>query len=937
MTRKILIVGGVAGGASAAARLRRLDENAQIVLFERDDHISFANCGLPYYIGGSIQDRSRLLVQTPEAMTARYRLDIRVRSEVVAVDAAARNVTVRTRDGRTYEETYDALLLSPGAKPIVPPVPGAGLDAVTTLRNLADTDRIKSLVDRQGTRSALVVGGGFIGVEMAENLREAGLDVTLVQSSGQILAPFDPELASMLQTELERAGVRVLLHETAKAFRELAGGAVETELAGGGFIRSELVVLAVGVEPDTAFLHGSGIPLGERGHILVDESMRAGADGVYAVGDAVLVRELQSGRPSAVPLAGPANKQGRIAADAICGLPSTYKGAQGTSIIKVFGLTGAATGRSEKTLREQGVPYEATYVHPASHAGYYPNAAPMALKLLFAPDGAVLGAQAVGADGVDKRIDSIAAVLRLGGTVHDLAELELAYAPPYSSAKDPVNMAGYTAENILAGRMPVFHAPELAERDESATLLVDVRSVMEHEAGHIPGSLLVPVDELRERLAELDPSREIWVYCQVGMRGYTASRILAQQGYRVRNLSGGFKTYRLFEAAKRMDEKASQARLQAPSAVPIAATSEAPDRPDAAGGAAAASQPQGGSGAAPAAVPARDGSGAIGTAVQEPLGGSRADGRHAVRQDGLPSSDARETASVSSAARAAVETVARPLASFAPAAAAPAAVGDAPARAGLPQPDATLDACGLSCPGPLIEVKRRMDSLEPGQVLRVQATDPGFGEDVGAWARMYGAELLQAGRAEGGRFEALLRKRPAAALAASGAPASTAPAAAPAAPEGSTLVVFSGDLDKAIASFIIANGAASSGKKVTLFFTFWGLNVIRKPERVQADKGLVGKMFGLMMPRGSTRLGMSRMNMGGLGAKMIRGVMKGSGISSLEELIQTALDQGVEIVACSMSMDVMGLKREELIDGVKVGGVGYYLGKADQSGINLFI
>lgn len=849
MTRKkILIVGGVAGGASAAARLRRLDENAQIVLFERDDHISFANCGLPYYIGGSIQDRSRLLVQTPEAMTARYRLDIRVRSEVVAVNSAVRTVTVRTREGQTYEETYDALLLSPGAKPIVPSVPGARLGAVTTLRNLADTDRIKSLVDRQGTRSALVVGGGFIGVEMAENLREAGLDVTLVQSSGQILAPFDPELASMLQAELERAGVRVLLHETAKAFRELAGGAVETELAGGGLVRSELVVLAVGVEPDTAFLQGSGIALGERGHILVDESMRASAEGVYAVGDAVLVRELGSGRPSAVPLAGPANKQGRIAADAICGLPSTYKGAQGTSIIKVFGLTGAATGRSEKTLREQGVPYEATYVHPASHAGYYPNAAPMALKLLFAPDGAILGAQAVGADGVDKRIDSIAAALRLGGTVHDLAELELAYAPPYSSAKDPVNMAGYTAENILAGRMPVFHAPELAERDESATLLVDVRSVMEHEAGHIPGSLLVPVDELRERLAELDPDREIWVYCQVGMRGYTASRILAQHGYRTRNLSGGFKTYRLFEAAKRMSEKAAEASRQAPAAMPIAATAEAPDSP----------------------------------------GGK--------------------------------------------------AVGDG----GSPEPDATLDACGLSCPGPLVEVKRRMDALEPGQVLRVQATDPGFGEDVGAWARMYGAELLQSGRAAGGRFEALLRKRPAAGAqaspsAAAGAAASAAPAAAPATPEGSTLVVFSGDLDKAIASFIIANGAASSGKKVTLFFTFWGLNIIRKPERVQADKGLVGKMFGLMMPRGSTRLGMSRMNMGGLGAKMIRGVMKGSGISSLEELIQTALDQGVEIVACSMSMDVMGLKREELIDGIKVGGVGYYLGKADQSGINLFI
>lgn len=871
--KKIIIVGGVAGGASAAARLRRLDEHAEMVMFERDEHISFANCGLPYYIGGSIQDRSRLLVQTPEAMTARYRLDIRTRSEVIAVNGSAKTVTVRTSGGSEYEESYDYLLLSPGAKPIRPDIPGIDLPAVAVLRNLADADRIKAMADREETRSALIVGGGFIGVEMAENLRQAGLEVTLVQSAGQLLGSFDPEVASLLQNELLQNGVNLCLDDQVQAIRQLEDGSLQAELASGRIVRSELAVLAIGVEPDTGFLRSSGIELGDRGHIRVNEQMKTSMDGVYAVGDAVFIAAYGSSRRAAFPLAGPANKQGRIAADNICGISSTYKGAQGSSIIQVFNLTGAVTGSSEKTLRELGIPHHATYVHPASHAGYYPGAAPMALKLLFGPDGLILGAQTVGADGVDKRIDSIAALMRLKGTVQDLAELELAYAPPYSSAKDPVNMAGLTAENILTGRMHVFHAPELERRNPNGTLLIDVRSVIEHESGHIPGSLHLPVDELRERLHELDPSKELWVYCQVGMRGYTAARLLSQHGFTVRNLSGGFKTYRMFGLEVE----------SGPSSIPGAKHASPALHPPVSDAHAGALNVH--------SVPLAAALEATVALLKEKENSHADNPRNGREADPL-----------------AIHTESNPEIIH-----------------------ATLDACGLSCPGPLIEVKKSMDRLEPGQLLQVSATDPGFYEDVQAWARMYGAELIRAGR-EGSRFEALLRKLPPA----STGVAETAPAA-PATPEGSTLIVFSGDLDKAIASFIIANGAASSGKKVTLFFTFWGLNIIRKPEKITADKSLIGKMFGLMMPRGSSRLGMSRMNMGGLGAKMIRGVMKGSGISSLEELIRAAQEQGVEIVACSMSMDVMGLKREELIDGVKVGGVGYYLGKADQSGINLFI
>lgn len=832
MNKKVLIVGGVAGGASAAARLRRLDEEAHIVMFERDPYISFANCGLPYYIGGSIQDRSKLLVQTPEAMHKRFNIDVRIQSEVVSIDPVNKKVRVHSKENGAYEESYDALIMSPGAKPIRPHLPGMESSKIHTLRNIPDTDKVKAKVQEEGVRSAVVIGGGFIGVEMAENLKEAGLDVTLIEAGPQILAPFDAEMASVLAKELEDKGIGLLFSDMVLGFEEI-GSQIEVKLASGTVLRSEMVLLAIGVTPDTAFLKDSGLEFGPRGHILVNERMETNLQDVYAVGDAVEVVDFVNGQKTAIPLAGPANKQGRIAADNVAGLGTTYKGSQGTSIIKVFGLTGAATGNNEKTLKRMNIPYHVVHVHPNSHASYYPGATPISLKLLFDPQGVVLGAQAVGYDGVDKRIDDIATVIRFRGTITDLTELELSYAPPYSSAKDPVNMAGYTAENVLSGMTRVFVPTDLAERDPAATILVDVRTAMEHANGHIEGSLNIPVDELRARLNELDPSKEIWVYCQVGLRGYTASRILMQKGFKVRNLTGGYKTYQM----SRYQPKAISPVLAAGADQEIAAAIDIP---------------------APAKANA-----------------------------GIPT----VTAST---------------------------------------PDAVLDACGLCCPGPLIQVKQRMDQLQYGQVLKVTASDPGFYEDIKAWAHMSRNRLMSLSKLPNGMIEAHLCKGDDAAQSVNTAiPFATHPA--------STMVVFSDDLDKAIASFIIANGAAASGKKVTMFFTFWGLNIIRKHEKISVKKGLIGRMFGAMMPRGSRKLTLSKMNMMGMGSQMIRGIMKSKNVSSLEELIQTAIDQGVEIVACQMSMDLMGITREELIDGVGIGGVGYYLGKADESGHNLFI
>lgn len=541
MSKKILIVGGVAGGASAAARLRRLDESAEIIMFERDEHISFANCGLPYYIGETIKDREDLLIQTPESMKSRFNIDVRVNSEVTHLDTKKKVVKINSQSSGIYEESYDYIVLSPGAKAMRPNIEGINSNRILTLRNIADTDRIKGFVDKKEVTSAVVIGGGYVGVEMAENLIERGLHVTLVEAAPHILAPFDTDMSLLLEKELSANGIEVVLGDGVKAFKD-NNASVEIILNSEKVISTDLVILAIGVVPDTAFLKDTEIKLGARGHILVNNRMETGVGGIYAVGDAIEVVDFINAQNTAIPLAGPANKQGRIAADNIAGLATTYKGTQGTSIIKIFKLTAANTGNNERTLKRLNIPYKAIFVHPVSHASYYPGAEQITLKLLFNDEGTILGAQAVGLEGVDKRIDVIATVIRLHGTIYDLTELELSYAPPFSSAKDPVNMAGFVAENVINGRMDVISPEQYLDSNSEDTLLLDVRTVSEFEKGHIEGAINIPVDSLRERMDELDKDKEIIEYCQVGIRGYIAARILNQNGFKVKNMTGGYKS-----------------------------------------------------------------------------------------------------------------------------------------------------------------------------------------------------------------------------------------------------------------------------------------------------------------------------------------------------------------------------------------------------------
>ncbi|HCJ58894.1 MAG TPA: pyridine nucleotide-disulfide oxidoreductase [Clostridiaceae bacterium] len=814
MGKKVLIVGGVAGGASAAARLRRLDENAEIIMFERDGYISFANCGLPYHIGEVIKEREKLLVQTPEAMNKRFNIDVRINSEVTSIDAKNKRVMVKSADRGLYEESYDYIILSPGAKPIRPNIPGINSSRIFSLRNIPDTDRIKDYVDNKNIRSAIVIGGGFIGVEMAENLVERSIKVTLVEAAPHILAPFDSDMVVIAEKEMEQKGIKLILGDGVKAFSE-ENSSVQVTLNSDNTLSADMIILAIGVTPDTGFLKDSGIELGPKGHIIVNDRMETNIEGIYAVGDAIEVVDFVTGQKTAIPLAGPANKQGRVAADNAAGLNSVYKGSQGTSILKIFNLTAASTGANERTLQRLNIPYSTIFLHPNSHAGYYPDALPMTIKLIFNDEGKVLGSQIIGYDGVDKRIDVIAAVIRLKGTVNDLAELELAYAPPYSSAKDPVNMAGFMAQNILNDMTSVITPSQFKAMDKDDYILLDVRTEEEFENGHVDGAVNIPVDSLRDRLHELDKEKAIIEYCQVGLRGYIASRILKQNGFKAVNITGGYKSFftEKFEPGKS------------------------------------------------AAVNDR---------------------------------------------------------------------GEAVKSFSQGQPDRELDACGLCCPGPLMQVKSCIEELNKGQVLKVTATDPGFYEDIKAWTKRTNNELMNVQK-DGGKIVAHIKKGMEV------APALNSTTASIPVKDNKTIVVFSGDLDKAIASFIIANGAASMGKKVTMFFTFWGLNILRKHDKVSVQKGFMDNMFGMMMPRGSKRLGLSKMNMLGMGPKMIRSVMKSKNVTSLEDLIKAAMESGIEIVACQMSMDVMGLKQEELIDGVKIGGVGYYLGEAEDSNVNLFI
>jgi NADPH-dependent 2,4-dienoyl-CoA reductase/sulfur reductase-like enzyme/rhodanese-related sulfurtransferase len=546
---KIIIIGGVAGGASAAARLRRLDEQAEIIIMEKGEHISYANCGLPYHIGNVIRKRDRLLIQTPESMQERFNLDVRIFSEVLRIDRAAKEIVVcDQKNQREYRERYDKLILSPGAEPKRPPLEGIDLPGIMTLRNLADTDKIRQFIKDHHPRKAVVIGGGFIGLEMAENLLLRGLKVTLVEFTNQLAANLDPEMAAFLHQLLRKKGLELIFGAGAAGFGSGRDGSLQVRLTSGGKpLAADLVILSIGVAPDSRLAREAGLELSVGSSIKVDHFLRTSDPDIYAVGDAITVENFVTGQASLIPLAGPANKQGRIAADNICGRSVTYDGSQGTAIMKIFDMTVASVSLNEKQLKRDQIPYAKTYVHPLDHAGYYPGATQLSLKMLFDPaSGKILGAQAVGTNGVDKRIDVLATAQRLGASAMDLEKLELAYAPPFSSAKDPVNMLGFTAGNILRGDMAVFHYHDVDQVIRDKAMLIDVRTPEEYDLGTIPGAVNIPIDELRGRLSEIPHDRPIYAFCQVGIRGYLACRILSQNGYEhVYNLSGGYKLYHM--------------------------------------------------------------------------------------------------------------------------------------------------------------------------------------------------------------------------------------------------------------------------------------------------------------------------------------------------------------------------------------------------------
>ena len=815
---KVLIIGGVAGGASCAARLRRLDEEAEIILFERGEYISYANCGLPYHVGDVIKSRDALLLQTPAAMRAKFKIDVRVKSEVVAIDRASKTVTVkRTDTGESYTESYDTLVISTGSSPLRPPIPGIESPRIQPLWTVPDTDRIRQFIKLSGAQSAAVIGGGFIGLEMAENLRHLGLEVSIIEMLDQVMAPLDYEMAQLLHENISRNGVKLHLGDGVSSFKD-TGEKVDITLKSGKTVSAELVILAIGVRPNGELAKDAGLEMNARGGIVVDEYLKTSDPDIYAVGDVIEVEDFIDKSRTMIPLAGPANKQGRIAANNIAGGSEKYGGTQGTAVAKVFDLAAASTGANEKTLLKRGLKkgedFETITIVQNSHAGYYPGAVPMTLKLLFSKDGKkIYGAQIVGAEGVDKRIDTLAVTLRLGGGIEELKSLELAYAPPFSSAKDPVNMAGFVAGNVLAGDI-AFADWNVAEKGTGATLL-DVREDAELMAFSIEKAKHIPLGQLRSRLGELDKSKEIVVFCAIGVRAYNAARILRNNGFEnVKVYPGGM---RFYQSTHYEEEKTM--------------------------------------------------------AFNAPV----ADSGH-------------------------VDTQNIPIASM------------------------KLDCSGMQCPGPIMKVFETMKDMKDGDVMEVSASDPGFARDIGAWCRRTGNTLV-GNEKRGSDYVALVKKGGAENKA---APVSTAN-------EGKTIIVFSGDLDKVLASFIIANGAAAMGRPVTMFFTFWGLNVLRKPEKQKVEKTFMENMFGTMMPRGAGKLKLSNMNMGGMGTAMMKKIMQDKNVDSLEDLIKKAMKAGVKIVACTMSMDVMGIKEEELIEGVELGGVGAYLGDAEESNVNLFI
>jgi NADPH-dependent 2,4-dienoyl-CoA reductase/sulfur reductase-like enzyme/peroxiredoxin family protein/TusA-related sulfurtransferase/rhodanese-related sulfurtransferase len=812
--KKILIVGGVAGGASAAARLRRLDEFAEITIIERGPDVSFANCGLPYHIGGEIQDRSKLAVQTPASLEQQLAVKVRTETEAIGIDREKKTLEVRGADGTTEQLSYDKLILSPGASPLKPPLPGIDLPGIHTLRNLQDMDRIKSAAAE--AKRVLVIGAGFIGLEMAEQLIDLGKSVHLVELADQVLPQMDPEMTKAVEQEMMNRGVDLILGDGIQGFKQADSG-LEAELNSGKKLVGDLVILSIGVRPESGLPKAAGLELGDRGHIKVNSSLQTSDPDIYAVGDVCEGIDPILGGPAAIPLGGPANRQGRCAADHIANGDQArpYPGSIGTAIVRVFDIAAGVTGHSEKRLQQMGIAYEKTIVTDYNHASYFPGATHLTVKVLWEKEsGRLLGGQANGYEGVDKRLDVLATAIRGKLNIEDLSHLELAYAPPFGAAKDPINTAGFSGTNLRDGlAKPIY---DLADTPE--VQLVDARPAEMVQLKPIPGAINIPYPELRARLGELDKSRPITAVCALGKMSYFASRILAQNGFDVRAHVGGWK---------------------------IAAPVNKPE----------------------STTPSQNSnSNAMSQNPTEPTD-------HSVKK---------------------------------------------------------LDATGMACPGPIMRVRDAAAELPEGGILEVAASDAGFMTDFPAFCKANAYECLGVESAKGivtGR----LRKVAGCAVAGESGPAGPAP-------KGTTAVVFSGELDKAMAAFVIANGALAMGGKATLFFTFWGLNVLRKnPAPAVGGKDFMDKMFGAMLPTGPDKLPLSNMHMAGMGTAMMKQRMAAKDLPNLPDLMKSAIDGGARIVACTMSMEAMGIKKEELIDGVELGGVAEYLGAASETHANLFI
>lgn len=793
---RIVIVGGGAAGASCAARSRRLNEDAEIIILEKTDEISIANCGLPYFCSDIINDREKMLVSNPTVFKKLLNIEVRLNSAATSINRNKKTVTVNNE----YEIEYDKLVLALGASPIKPSLKGIDNNKIFTVRTLSDADRIKDFINRNEIKNAVVVGGGFIGLEMAENFVHLGLSTSVVELSSQLIAPFDEDMAAFVHNQMRDNSVNLYLSDGVKEFEEN-----EIILNSDKKIPYDIAILAIGVKPETLLAKEAGLEIGSRSGLVVNEFMQTSDKDIYAAGDSVEIKDFVDNFQTLIPLAGPANRQGRIIADNISGLISTYKNTQATAVVKVFDLTVANTGNNEKQLKTKGIDYKKIHILGSSHASYYPNSFPLFIKLLFADDGKIFGAQAVGSDGVEKRIDIIASIMRLGGKVQDLVDSELSYAPPYSSAKDPVNIVGMAADNILKG----FSKPAFYD-DLKDAYLVDVRSKNEFNMKTIEGAVNISHAQIRENPDIIPRDKKVILFCNKGFQSYVASRILIQKGFDdVFSLSGGIYFYK--ELVKNTQREIMQNSFNVNNQIPTDISI------------------------------------------------------------------------------------------------------------------LKLDACGMQCPGPILKISEKINELNNGDLIEISSTDAGFIPDIKSWCESTKNTLLSINK-ENKVIKAQIKKG-----------VQDVENIAIEEKNGQTIVVFSNDFDKVMASFVIANGALASGKTVTMFFTFWGLNVLRKSQYVNVKKNLIEKMFGFMMPKGTEELALSKMNMGGLGTFMMKNIMKNKSILSLNELIKSAQNGGAKFIACSMSMDVMGIKKEELLEGVEIGGVAQYIAESNHAGSNLFI